>query len=209
MSILKNRTFAFMAAAAALLLVACADSQMEPARQQIASIESAIAAATDAPKYIPEQLAAVQAKLSDLKASYDRKEYKAVLASSPAVLSEAQGLLGATMLKKETVVKAANEEWPSLAASLPPMMTAVSNRAKALGKLNHPPAGVDMSAAKSAVDDAGVSWSKAQAANSAGDPETAVASAHDAKAKLQAAASAMKMTLPKAPATAAAAPTAK
>ena len=80
---------------------------------------------------------------------------------------------------------------------------------KALGKLNHPPAGVDMSAAKSAVDDAGVSWSKAQAANSAGDPESAVASAHDAKGKLEAAAAAMKMTLPKAPATPAVAPAAK
>ncbi len=72
MMIQKNRTFAFMAAAAALLLVACAN-QMEPAKQSIANIESAIAAAADAPKYIPDQLAAVQAKLADLKAAYDRQ----------------------------------------------------------------------------------------------------------------------------------------
>ncbi len=56
-----------------------------------------------------------------------------------------------------------------------------------------------MAAAKSAVDDATSAWTKAQAANTAGDPETAVASAHDAKAKAAAAASAMKMTLPAAP----------
>jgi hypothetical protein len=59
---------------------------------------------------------------------------------------------------------------------------------------------VDVAAAKSAVDDATASWTKAQAANTAGDPETAVASARDAKAKLEAAAAAMKMTLPAAPA---------
>jgi hypothetical protein len=199
MRIQKNRTFAFLAVAASLLLAACAN-QMEPAKQAIAGIESAIAAATDASKYIPDQLAAVQAKLADLKTSFDNKDYKAVLAGAPAVLSDAQGLLGATMLKKEAVVKAMNDEWPGLAAAMPGLMTAVTNRATALGKSKHAPAGVDMAAAKSAVDDGTASWTKAQAASTAGDVETAVASAHDAKAKFEAAAAAMKMTLPAAPA---------
>lgn len=198
MMIQKNRTFAFMALAATVLLAACAN-QMEPAKQAIAGIENAISAATDAPKYIPDQLAAVQAKLADLKTSFDNKDYKSVLAGAPAVLAEAQNLLGATMLKKEAVVKAMTAEWPGLAAALPGLMTTVTNRATALGKSKHVPAGVDMAAAKSAVDDATASWAKAQAANTAGDVETAVASAHDAKAKLEAAASAMKMTLPAAP----------
>ena len=194
-----NRTFAFLAVATTLLLLACAN-QMEPAKQAIAGIENAIAAATDAPKYIPDQLTAVQAKLADLKTSFDNKDYKSVLANAPGVLSEAQGLLGATMLKKEAVVKAMSAEWPALAAALPGMMTAVTNRVTALGKSKHAPAGVDVAAAKSAVDEATASWSKAQAANTAGDVETAVASAHDAKAKLEAAAAAMKMTLPATPA---------
>jgi hypothetical protein len=146
------------------------------------------------------QLAALQAKLADLKGAYDRQDYKTVMAGAPAVLSEAQGLLGATMLKKETVVKAATEEWPGLAASVPGMLTAVTKRANQLGKSSHPPAGVDMAAAKSAVDDATLAWTKAQAANTASDPEAAVASAHEAKAKVAAAAAAMKMTLPAAPA---------
>jgi hypothetical protein len=195
----KNRTFAFLAVATTLLLAAC-ENQMEPAQRAIAGIENAIAAAKDAPKYIPDQLAAVQAKLADLKTAYDKKDYKAVLAGAPAVLSDAQGLLGATMLKKESVVKAMSEEWPGLAAALPGLMTTVTKRATALGKSTHVPAGVDMAAAKSALDDANLAWTKAQAANTAGDPETAVASAHDAKAKLEAAAAAMKMTLPAAPA---------
>ena len=199
MRIQMNRNFAVMAIAASLLLVACAN-QMEPAQRAIAGIENAIAAAPDAAKYIPDQLTAVQAKLADLKTSFNNKDYKSVLANAPPVLAEAQGLLGATMLKKETVVKAMAAEWPALAASLPGLMTTVSNRATALGKSKHAPAGVDVAAAKSAVDEATTSWNKAQAANTAGDMETAVASAHDAKAKLEAAAAAMKMTLPAAPA---------
>ncbi len=199
MRIQKSRTFAFMAVAATVLLAACAN-QMEPAKQAIAGIESAIAAAPDASKYIPEQLAAVQAKLADLKTSFDNKDYKSVLANAPGVLSEAQGLLGAAMLKKETVVKAMSAEWPALAAALPAMLTSVTNRVTALGKSKHPPAGVDVAAAKSAVDEATASWSKAQAANSSGDVEAAVNNAHDAKAKLEAAAAAVKMTLPAAPA---------
>jgi hypothetical protein len=200
MRIQKSRTFAFLAVAAALLMAAC-ENQMEPAKQAIARIESAIAAAPDAAKYIPEQLAAVQAKLADLKTSYDNKDYKSVLAHSPPVLSEAQGLMGAAMLKKEAVVKAMSAEWPALAAALPAMMTSVTKRLTALGKSKHAPAGVDVAAAKSAVDDANASWSKAQAANSSGDVETAVSNARDAKAKLETAAAAMKMTLPAAPAT--------
>jgi len=199
MRIQTNRTFAFMAVAATLLLGACAN-QMEPAKRAIAGIENAIAAAPEAAKYIPEQLTAVQAKLADLKTSYDNKDYKSVLANAPAVQSEAQGLLGATMIKKDAVLKAMSAEWPALAAALPGLMKSVTNRATALGKSKHAPAGVDVAAAKTAVDEATASWSKAQAANTAGDVETAVASAHDAKAKLEAAAAAMKMALPAAPA---------
>ena len=199
MRIQKNKTVAFLAVAAALLLGACAN-QMEPAKQAIANIESAVNAATDAPKYVPDQLAAVQTKLADLKTAFDNKDYKTVLAGAPALLSDAQGLLGAAMLKKEAVLKSMNAEWPALSGALPGLMTAVTNRATALGKSKHAPAGVDMEAAKSAVADATASWTKAQAANTAGDIEGAVTSARDAKAKADAAAAAMTMTLPAAPA---------
>ena len=199
MTIQKNRAFAFLAVAAALLLGAC-ENQMDPAKQAIANIETAVTAATDASKYVPDQLAAVQTKLADLKTAFDNKDYKTVLAGAPALLSEAQGLLGAAMLKKETVVKAMNDEWPGLSGAMPGLMTAVTNRATALGKSKRAPAGVDMDAAKSAMADATASWTKAQAANTAGDIEGAVASARDAKAKAEAAAAAMKMTLPAAPA---------
>jgi len=194
MKLQLNRASACLAVVAALLLGACAN-QMEPAKQAIDGIESAVNAATDAAKYIPEQLAGVQAKLTELKAAFDNKDYKTVMARAPAVLAEAQGLLGATMLKKESVAKAMSAEWPGLAAAVPGLVTQVSARVATLAKSAHPASGIDLAAAKSGSADATLAWSKAQAAFAAGDVEAAVNSAREAKTKAEAAAAAMKMTV--------------
>jgi hypothetical protein len=196
MMMIKNKSVGLLAVVAALALSACAN-QMEPAQQAIAGIESAVSAASpEAGKYIPEQLTAVQAKLADLKTAFDSKDYKTVLTSAPALLSEAQGLLGAAAIKKDEVVKAMSAEWPALAASLPGLVAAVTSRAGVLAKSKHLPTGVDLAAAKSGLADATSLWSKAQAAFAAGNIEEAVTTAKDVKAKAEAAATAMKMTLP-------------
>ncbi len=182
--------------AAALLLAACA-SQMEPAQNAIAGIESAVASASaDAGKYVPDQLGAVQAKLADLKAAFDKKDYKSVLGGAPALLSEAQGLLGAAAMKKEEVMKAMSGDWTSMAASLPQLVSAVKSRVDMLGKSHHAPAGVDLAAAKTGLADATTLWGKAQAAFSSGNLEEAVNTAKEVKAKAEAAAAALKMKLP-------------
>ncbi|MDE2219140.1 MAG: hypothetical protein KGJ52_02070 [Gammaproteobacteria bacterium] len=154
------------------------------------------AAAPDAGKYVPDQLAAVQKKLADLKTSFDNKDYAAVLAGAPGALTDAQGLLGAAMLKKDEVVKAMSAQWPALAASLPGLVTSVTGKVNALAKMKHAPAGVDMDAAKAAVADAGSLWGKAQAAFAANNIEEAVNTANEVKAKVEAAAAAIKMKLP-------------
>jgi hypothetical protein len=201
----NSKSVGFLAVAAALLLGACAN-QMEPAQKAIAGVESAVnAAAPDAGKYVPDQLATVQKKVADLKASFDKKDYAAVLASAPAVLTEAQGLLGAAMLKKDEVVKAMSAQWPALAASLPGLVASVTSKVNALAKMKHAPAGMDVDAAKAAVADAGSLWSKAQAAFAAGNVEEAVNTANEVKAKAEAAAAAIKMKLPNAAPAAAAA----
>src|SRR5258706_14742329 len=126
MTIRNTKTVGFLAVAAALLLSACAN-QMEPAQKAIAGVESAVSAASpDAGKYVPDQLAAVQKKLADLKSSFDNKDYATVLTGAPAVLSDAQGLLGAAMLKKDEVIKAMSAQWPALAASLPGLVSSVT-----------------------------------------------------------------------------------
>jgi len=186
---------------AAMLAVACA-SQMEPAKKALDGINEAVAAAeaAGASKYIPDQYQAVQTRVADLKAAFDKKDYAAVLQGAPALLTDAQSLIGAAVAKKDEVVKALGGEWTNLAASVPQLVAAVKSRVEVLGKSKKLPAGVDLAAAKSSLADATGLWDKAQAAFTAGNVEDAVAAAKDTQAKAEAAAAALKLTLPKAPA---------
>jgi hypothetical protein len=190
------------ALAASIALAAC--SQLEPAKQALASAEAAVnTAAPEAGKYVPDQLAAVQSKLQTLKTSFDNKDYKAVIAGAPAVVSEAQGLVAAAAAKKDEVMKALNGEWTDLAAKAPQLLAAVQSKVDALSKTKKLPKDVDLNTAKSSLASANDMWSKAQAAFSAGNLEEAVTSAKDAAAKGQSAAAAIKLNVD-APAAAAA-----
>jgi hypothetical protein len=178
---------------AALVLAACAN-QMEPAKKALDGIDSAISAASaDAGKYVPDQLSGVQTKLAALKTAFDNKDYKAVIAGAPALLSEAQGLASAAAGKKDEMMKALSGDWTGLAASAPGMLAAIQSRVDVLSKSKKPPAGVDLAGAKATLTDANGLWGKAQAAFSAGNLEEAVSVAKDVKAKADSAMSALKM----------------
>ncbi|MGB6307156.1 MAG: hypothetical protein WBF89_05120 [Steroidobacteraceae bacterium] len=192
---------------AAIILAACA-SQKEPAQKLIADVESTVAAAsTEAAKYVPDQLADVQAKLSGLKASFDKQDYAAVVTGGPAVLTAAQGLATAAAAKKDEVLKALNDQWTGLAAALPADVTAIQNRIDMLSKkANKKQAkGIDLDAAKAGAGDASSLWSKAQAAFAAGNLDEAVSTAKDVKSKVDAVAASLKLDLPAPAAPAAAA----
>jgi hypothetical protein len=183
-------------AVAGLMLAACA-SQMEPAKQAIDGIESAVSAASaDASKYIPEQLSGVQGKVAELKAAFDRKDYKAVIAGAPAVLTAAQGLAAAAAAKKDEVMKALSVDWTALSAELPRIVAAVKSRVDVMSKSRTPPAGVDLAAAKSALAEATEGWTKALAASASGNVEEAVNLAKMVRQQANAAAAAVKLTLP-------------
>jgi hypothetical protein len=188
--------------AGAIVLAACA-GQKEPAQKLIADIESTVAAASgEAAKYVPDQLAEVQTKLGVLKASYDKQDYAAVVTGAPAVLGDAQTLATAAAAKKDEVLKALNDDWTGLAASLPADMAAVQARIDALGKKSgkksgkKAAAGVDLDAAKLGLADAGSMWSKAQAAFAAGNLDEAVNTAKGVKAKIVVLAASLKLDLP-------------
>jgi hypothetical protein len=180
----------------AILFVACVN-QMEPAKNALDNINSILkAASADAQQYIPEQFAQAQAKVAALSASYEKKDYAAVVAGAPAVLAEVNGLAPAAAEKKDEMVKALGREWRSLEASVPQTLTAVQSRVDDLTKTKRVPKGVDVGAAKSGLADATTAWGKAQDAFKSGNPADAVAAAKDAQSKLASAAAALKLNLP-------------
>jgi len=186
---------------AAVLLAGCAN-QMEPARKAIADIEAAIAAAgPDAAQYIPDQLQAVTSEVASLKAKFDQKDYKGVLAAAPALLTQAQGLSAAAGAAKEAAQAAAlqamNAEWGTLSADIPPQLAAVTSRVGILSKSKKLPAGLDAAAfdaARSGTDEATALWSQATAAQASGNMEQAVGAARQVKDKLNAAMAALGMS---------------
>jgi len=183
---------------AAFLIAACAN-QMEPAKNALDNINATLAAASaDAQQYVPDQLSGAQAKVAALTASFDKKDYAAVVAGAPAVLAEVNGLAGAAAAKKDEILKALGTEWRSLAASIPQSVTAVQTRIDELSKTKRVPKGIDLAAAKSGLAYATSAWEKAQSAFKSGNASDAVPQARDAKSKLESAAATLKLNLPQA-----------
>jgi hypothetical protein len=184
-------------AVAALLLTACA-SQIEPAQRSISDIEAALdAAQSDAAKYVPDQLTDVRRELSDLQASFDRRDYAAVLAAAPAVRDRAKNLGGAAAARKAELMQALGEEWSGLASRLPDYMTAIQNRIEFLAKKSNrkTAAGIDLDAARGSLSEAASVWSKAQAAFAIGNLGEAVTTAKTLGTSLQGLAGTLKVDL--------------
>jgi hypothetical protein len=182
---------------AALLLAACAN-QMEPAQRAISDIEAALStSASDAAKYVPEQLTDVRRELGDLKATFDRQDYAAVLRAAPAVMERAQGLASAAAAKKAELTQALSEEWSGLAARLPGYMTAMQSRIEFLAKKSNRKlaAGIDLDAARGSLSEDSSVWSKAQAAFATGNLREAVATAKNLETSLEGLASTLKIEL--------------
>ena len=186
---------------AAVLLAGCAN-QMEPAKKAIADIEAAVeAAGPDAAQYIPDQLQAVTSQITDLKMKFDQKDYKAVIAAAPALLTQAQGLAAAAGTAKQAAeaakLEALNAEWGTLATDLPAQLAAVTSRVAILSKSKKLPAGLDAAtfdAAKSGAGEAATLWEQATAAQAAGNVEQAVTTGRQVKDKLNAAMAGLGMS---------------
>jgi len=188
--------FAFICLALGLL-AACAP-QKQPAQKLLGDIDATVmAASAEAAKYVPDQLRDVQAKFGELKASFDKQDYAAVISGAPAVLGAAQTLATDAAARKDQILKALNNEWTVLAGSVPEDMTAVQNRIDTLKKKSakKPAAGVDLEAAKSSLDEAGSLWSKAQAAFASGSLDEAVKTAQAVKSRVDAVAAALMLDL--------------
>jgi hypothetical protein len=178
----------------ALILAAC--SQRDPAQKLINDIDAAVSAASpDAAKYVPDDLIDVQKKAAELKASFDKKDYKAVVNAAPPVLAAAQSLATSSAVKKEQETKKRQLQWAALAAEVPGDINVIQSRIDFLGKPRNRKlaSGVDLDAARGSLGDATLLWSNAQQAYTASRFEEAMADGNGAKGKLQALAASMKL----------------
>ena len=183
-------------AMAALLFTACAN-QMEPAKKALDGVDSAVsAAAPDASKYMPDALKALQKKVADLQASFDRKDYRTVLMGAPSILSDAQSVALVAAARAKAAMTALGDQWTSMSSSLPKLLATVKARVDALSKTSQVPKGVDLASAQSSLADAMNSWTSAQASFTAGHLEDAVSMAKSVAAKATAAAAAVNLKLP-------------
>ena len=172
---------------AVLMLVGCS-SQKEPAQMALGNIEATlIASSGDAAKYAPDQLMDVQSRLGRLQAAFDGKDYAAVVAGAPEVMTAAHELISAAATAKAAADKTLSEQWTTLAATIPDYMAAIRGRLELLNKKSSRrlAAGIDLGAASERLDSAVSLWSKAQAAFATGNMSEAVGTAQRLKEDLE------------------------
>jgi hypothetical protein len=194
-----NTHFRRFAPAIAMLMFAACAGPKEPAQKLLTDINATVTAASDeAAKYIPDQLKDVQAKYGELKASFDKKDYAAVVGGAPDVLAAAQTLATSAAAKKDEILKALNDRWRELAGSVPDSLTAVQNRIDELRKPSNKrrAAGLNLDAAQSGLSAAASLWSKAQAAFAGGNMDEAVRTAQEVKTEVDAAAAKLDVRAP-------------
>jgi hypothetical protein len=204
---IRRRRYACMTVA--LLVLSGCTTEKEPAQRAISDIEAVVfAARAEGAKYVPEQMAEVQTGVRELTASFDRKDYPAVLAGAPAVMSAAQRLAPAAAARKAEVTRALEGQWSGLAARLPERLAMLQSRIDMLGQKSSKKlaAGMDLEAARDDLSRGASLWSKAQASFATGNLSEAVATGNTLEANLNVLAGTLKVDL-NAPAVSIRAPT--
>lgn len=174
---------------ALLALVAGCASQQEPAEQAVANLENSLAnAAAMGEKYMPDEFAAVRAKVADIKGLLDKQDYKAVVAQAPAVSAELRKLMADSAIAKAQFNENMSKAWAEYAGTLPQAITAVDERILRFTSGGGLPRGMNRETFRATVatfDEAKATWGKAAEAGNAGRYEEAVTQAIEAKRTIE------------------------
>ena len=184
---MKKLSIWLLTALAALALGGCS-ADKGPAEKALGTAEAAFGAVHDqAMKYAPVQLGAVEDQLQQVKDSYARGDYKAVVAAAPALTAAINGLKDAATAKQaeqEAALAKAKDDWGPTSTSVPKMVDAIQSRVDILSKSHHLPKGVtkeSLAAAKTGLDAMKSSWGEATTAAGSGDFTTAMGKAQAVK----------------------------
>ena len=186
---MKKSSIWLLAVLSAVLLFGC-NTQKGPAEQAVASAQAALdGVRDDAQKYAPEQLGGVEAKLSELKGSFEKGDYAGVLAAAPGMTAAITSLKDAAAAKKneaEAALAKAKDDWGTTSTAVPKLVDDLGKRADTLSKTKKLPKGVTKDAvakAKTAIDALKSTWGEASNAAASGDYTTAMTKASAVQAK--------------------------
>lgn len=182
-----KKTLWALALCGAVMLTACSNLK-DPAAKALAGAESSLAAIREsAAQYAPSELQAVDAKVDALKKELATGNFKGVIAEAPSV-TDAISKLGALVEEKKAAMTAAMEsakqDWQSLAADMPQMISAIQGRVDILSQSKRLPASVPQAAfdsAKTGLESLKSGWNEASTALASGDAVGAVAKAKSLK----------------------------
>ncbi len=181
-----KKTNALIAALAVAVLTVACSSQKEPATRALESATATLAAFRDeAARYVPDQLASVEATIAGLRDTLAKGDYKAVMAAEPG-LNSAISSLSSSVDAKRSEIQAATTQWNALASDLPNMVSAIQSRVDVLQKSKRLPSNLSkesFASATAGLDAAKSTWNDANAAFNAGNVSDAVALGEQVRSK--------------------------
>ncbi|HEU5135414.1 MAG TPA: hypothetical protein VFU13_09760 [Steroidobacteraceae bacterium] len=169
--------------AVAMILAGCGNRGT--AMSVVGQANSAISAAKEEAAFIaPEELKAAEATLAHMQQSFEKRDYKVVVADVPQFNAQMDALKK-VMAEKRTVVAAAGEEWSTLNENVPKSVEAIQARVDsimpdALPKDVTPEV---LESAKTELETLKTIWAEASAIASAGNTIEATEKGRIAMAK--------------------------
>ena len=183
---------------AVVALAACESAEKAPAAAAISAAQSAIDAVKgEAMKYVPDQVKSAQDAVATARASFEKKDYKAALASAQDATARVKELGAAVATKKSELTKS----WEEMSNGVPKMAEVIKSRVDILSQSKKLPAGVDrakLDDAKAGLASLNESWAAASDAFKSGDMFDAVSKGKSAKDKAVEIMTALNMTVPQA-----------
>jgi|SRR5882672_1539510 len=171
------------------VLGACG-GQKEPAQKAVADAEAAVTAVRDdAGSLAPDDLKSLDESVAALKADFARKDFKAVLAAAPLLMTRIgaiQETVSAKKAEQAVHVGQLTASWHALSTEVPEIVEAVNARVDSLARTKKFPAGMSVSSfenTRAAATEMTQSWQKALGAFANSNMEEAVGSAQAAKQK--------------------------
>lgn len=191
------KKYLWAAVCATLILAAGCAAQKEPAMQALASVEASLAEVKDdATRFAKDKLEAVEAKMAELKASFEQKKYKEVVAGVPELQKQVTTLkedVAAKRAEFEQATARATETWNGLAAELPAQVDKLQKRIDQLVKQRKVDKGVTEDSLL--LDNVKNLWADAGNLFASGKAVEAVAKGEEAKAKIVELAEKLKVKL--------------